>query len=77
MISIIEAIYSVFELTIIQWNTGLRGADFRAVATIVTFIGIYYIFRIGRGDGFFRAFRDTGVTHDAIIVNFVSQKRLP
>lgn len=77
MIRIMEALYSVIELTIVQRDTGLGGADFRAVAAIGTLIGIYYIYGIGRGDGLLRAFRDAGVAHDTVVVNFVGQKRLP
>jgi hypothetical protein len=61
----------------VQRNTGLGGADFRAVAAIGALFGIDNIFGIGRGDSLFRAFRKTGVAHDAVIGNFESQKFLP
>ncbi len=77
MVRIMEALYSVTELTVVQRNTGLGGADFGAIAAIRTLIRIYDIYRIGRGDSLLRAFRDTGVTHDTVVINLVGQKRLP
>jgi len=64
----------MIESVIFQRDAGLGGANLGAVAAIGAFIGIDNIFGIGGGDGLLRAFRQAGVAHDAVIVNFVGQK---
>jgi hypothetical protein len=62
-------------LLILDRDAGLGGANLGAVSAICAKPRIDDIYGITSGDGILRTFRKTGVAHDAIVGDYISQIR--